>query len=810
MYVNGAEHEIGVVDEFFYDSVENPHQTGDGFSGFLYSVTIYRTARSDFNIVDDVVCPNGCVNCPADTCLINCEFEEFVNTDDNSCGECRDDCESGCIGPDNCNVCFSSNCLECVTIEGDCITCIENAEPDPDNPGSCRCIEDGVLYAYDIEQHICEPLCHITCAECTQPLSNLYCTECKGGFFLQPEMDSCLDGCPTGTDEGSTTNSCDGDLLDDSVCLDLSMTTTHTDTQPLLHRGHYFNGTSSRADLDIFMNSTFTLTFWIRMYNTGSIFFVSTEDFSSEDAARNFETTAAYSIIHLGQTFSHDSVENQDNWHMIAVVATWTRGESSGNISLLVDGVTILSEIMENPFFDSTNNKHIIGAQKINLDEYINYFEGYIWQMCVYQYELLNIPDLIDNHCAEDWTCTSCAKDAPCLVNCLPSEGYDETGCVPCLDECDFCYRGTDCNLCVDPLCTDCPGFEGCEVDGCSENAQLDEKGVCDCDESYVAVGTQCEACADACLECNAPDDNTECSGCKEGTVLLHAICLPQCPSGIEVFADTNECNEQPVQVVRFEFNDQRRTDFVSGSYTAQGGSTPDTGDIEDDDPLPVYKRGLWFDGEDAYLSIQDLRLNFNFALEFWLRPLEFSSSSLGIQTLYSVENTFELRYNGGAFEVDSKRNGLTVSQPVGDFSPLWVNLAVSGVFSDVNEIRSTDIAAYRNNEAQGSQTLDSGIIDESGSVTVGRRAEGDFYTGFMYMVSLYTYKPDFIVDYDAGCISSFECTACPPATCVSNCEWDEAIQDDGSCSACEPQCEHGCLNTDNCSLCVEETCLKC
>jgi hypothetical protein len=76
-----------------------------------------------------------------------------------------------------------------------------------------------------------------------------------------------------------------------------------------------------------------------------------------------------------------------------------------------------------------------------------------------------------------------------------------------------------------------------------------------------------------------------------------------------------------------FEFNDEIAYDwsnFVeyeqeSGELIPylQGGSRLNI--IDDDEPTPIYRRGLYFDGINDFIILQDFSLTIQHTVEFWL-----------------------------------------------------------------------------------------------------------------------------------------------------------------------------------------------
>jgi hypothetical protein len=89
---------------------------------------------------------------------------------------------------------------------------------------------------------------------------------------------------------------------------------------------------------------------------------------------------------------------------------------------------------------------------------------------------------------------------------------------------------------------------------------------------------------------------------------------LDYCPTGTSDLG--GYCARQTFTVASFNYYDRIGYDWTNGGITVQGGFFPN--DKERDDPIPIAKRGLWFDGMNAYQMIFGLTLNTAFTMEFW------------------------------------------------------------------------------------------------------------------------------------------------------------------------------------------------
>jgi len=197
---SGAFGQIGevVFDGAFVDAITNLHKLGaeldivneayslaNGFTGFVWKFCVLSLYQSYIGseIGDD--CGEGyCTVCPMTPCIIDCEVDEWL--DGTTCSSCRSDCET-CVRGENCAPCIDPECGDCLFWDN-CDGCISNAN----NIADCKC-NDG--YTYDWSSAICIE-CFTGCKDCLDG-TNMSCTECKVGHYLQYNTFTCLLDCPT-------------------------------------------------------------------------------------------------------------------------------------------------------------------------------------------------------------------------------------------------------------------------------------------------------------------------------------------------------------------------------------------------------------------------------------------------------------------------------------------------------------------------------------------------------------------------------------------------------------------------------------
>ena len=194
-YINGKIAGEKVVNGTFVDDIDAPHNIGafgeNYFHGFIYSVKFTPTLQTDFFFEVDKCSNHHCSVCPKQTCLLNCEWDEYFDEGMQSCTKCRDNCENGCVRSENCSLCADLECAMCTTFDGPCDTCLENAVV---IAGHCECAGG---YSYDAHDHMCFGDCVTGCESCTA-YDMHSCELCSQGYYLLTNTGVCKHTCPTG------------------------------------------------------------------------------------------------------------------------------------------------------------------------------------------------------------------------------------------------------------------------------------------------------------------------------------------------------------------------------------------------------------------------------------------------------------------------------------------------------------------------------------------------------------------------------------------------------------------------------------
>ena len=248
-----------------------------------------------------------------------------------------------------------------------------------------------------------------------------------------------------------------------------------------------------------------------------------------------------------------------------------------------------------------------------------SFYSGFIWEICYQPYAVVTFVD--DGPCTRS-RCDNCPEGPVCLIDCEWYQWLDGEICTDCDSDCaDGCIREENCNPCFDDTCAFCPAWEDCQE--CIDNAELNED-FCECSKGFYY-----EEWTDQCLRCdlrcaNCTDDTIwSCEECKEGFYLHRdeAICRPHCPTGYDTDGLTHSCAGDPINVFCLTFDKPDLEWLTAYDVTLRSGHNP--GAREDDDPVPIYNRGMWLDGENDCMEFNGLSLNPTFTLEAWVRISE-------------------------------------------------------------------------------------------------------------------------------------------------------------------------------------------
>lgn len=210
-------------------------------------------------------------------------------------------------------------------------------------------------------------------------------------------------------------------------------------------------------------------------------------------------------------------------------------------------------------------------------------------------------------------TCAACPSELICPSLCEFTEYGSYITCTACPFTCpEGCRNSDTCRLCKDKECLECDAFDGNCTDCITRAHITGSTCVCDADAIWVASSASCEFCDVICSDCLTYDTYFECSTCTSGYLIGNA-CLYGCPYGFTTIG----CTSVSFAVLDFDFDDDFLGTygiFVTGSQTTQYQffNSPETVD-----PIPAYKRGLYFDSGKYLSSNTNIYLSHTFSLGF-------------------------------------------------------------------------------------------------------------------------------------------------------------------------------------------------
>lgn len=263
---------------------------------------------------------------------------------------------------------------------------------------------------------------------------------------------------------------------------------------------------------------------------------------------------------------------------------------------------------------DNSDYAHFIGADEDGIGNMVDFFQGFIYSLCIYGTTKTEFPDFDNSATCGDFQCENCPAGPVCLIECNFDQRFDQGLCEDCLEECIYgCKTGDNCNVCSDTLCEDCSGSTADEVVciTCVPNAEYNEDTeTCEClpDYTYLSEYHSCSlTCHPNCIVCDGTSDE-DCSECDSGFYKQpgSSICKGTCPSGSIKNDDDNTCDLIEDYQACIVFDKDRYSRIADGdsAITAYGGSTQFNQEIEPDDPKPIYLRGNYFDGVDDFMEV--------------------------------------------------------------------------------------------------------------------------------------------------------------------------------------------------------------
>lgn len=637
------------------------------FHGFIWEFCVFAIKKTNFedDFREDHLCNDAeCDICPDDTCVTDCEYNEYPAQNADGvweCAPCLPECEDGCVRGTDCNPCLDNLCKVCNDYDN-CETCTDHASGNP-----CSC--DPGFFDQGPNCIACDPKC-LTC----DSTDNSSCTECADGSFLQFESTICLNRCPTGFNALDDSNACSGPVQT-VFCIHYDNPSTDdfvdsisglpiyggseagdeaVDNAPTsaYQRGLYFDGNDYQTIDGIMLNYEFNIQAWFRNYDSaGTIFAISIEDAATEIAAFFFELKLVDNNAMEATYKQNQAISNATSDADLVTPFTWGNYQatlthnfetSENTFTFLVSGLSHSQVVLAgDPFIDLPSYHHTIGATMTysstgthNLSP-SNFYEGLIYGLCISADPDQIFPSGVKDDCPVEFAPLAELQPTDpeyCLIDCNHNQFQENGVCEDCQAHCPYgiCVRSENCNLCQDEECDVCDGFTGGCVT-CIEDATGAPDADCECIEGteYDAENHRCRSeCEDNCLTCSGPTWQ-ECIECEPGYYKYPEtdFCWSSCPTGSVTDEENATCSEvEDLGVFCLTFND-----MIQYDWTDQINSIPVIGGlnagVEDgDEPVPIKGRGIWFDGENDCLHVTGLALAQTHTFSSWNRIIAFGT----------------------------------------------------------------------------------------------------------------------------------------------------------------------------------------
>ncbi|CAG9335153.1 unnamed protein product [Blepharisma stoltei] len=795
LYINGVSAGSTTISGRIYrDQASTNLQLGksssSGFVGFIYYFQLWNTRITGFSAII-----NGFTFCGSGlgaSCLSTCGISTYKNGA--SCSACNS-CSTGCIRANTCNICDDLLCSICAGFgSGKCNNCVSNASK---NPINCVC-DSGFRTSNDGFSCVA---CPANCQTCTGG-GYYQCTAClTGHYFLNIQ---CLPECPSGYTQNSGTKNCDLSIatysldLSNSILLGTISGITvgasnansysnydPNDPYPSYLRGYYFNS-DSYIKTNFMLAPSFSISIWIKATTSGQIIskFVSATQwliYILASGQPNISLLLSDSSTIISVTGS-SSVLN--NWFFVSFDCI-INADGTTTVSSYIDGTNQVSSTTATPLYllDSQSGIMQIGDSSLA-------FTGFLWTLKICTQSGHALDDYQTVGCSG--SCTKCPADLSCPDNCSLSQYYNGSGCTNCIASCSKGCRNADtCRLCKTKECATCTEFSGtnsCLT--CIANAVADGTGGCTCGTNafWVASSQTCEICDALCSTC-IKTTYFECSLCSGSSQLVGNVCLNGCPYGFG-----SPCSPVSTPVIDQSFNIDFQGSygiFATGTSTSsfQFFNTP-----ESIDPIPAYKRGLYFDGSMYLLSSANFLFSHSFSIGAWLYVitdgdwLEKESQQLVLHSTGDISAKME----------DPTQTVSTKSLSSGSTLTNWNYLSVT--FEYTSSV--TNLNIYLNGVSVANTLILNYVFRDlaTTNLMIGKSSS----SGFVGVINAFQLWNSPINDF-----SSYISAICGSGyACLWSCDLSH-YYDGTTYTACN-SCSKGCVRSSICNICDDLLCSIC
>ncbi|CAG9335952.1 unnamed protein product [Blepharisma stoltei] len=760
-----------------------------GFTGFLWNFKIYNDDTYALQEYISSGCP-GCSICPSELiCPDNCPFGQFYSS---SCVSCTGTCPYGCRSASTCRLCKDKECVTCTTFDGSCTSCIPNAHI---SGTTCVCNANTFWEQSSDGCQICDNLCNVC-----QTNKYFMCTSCVATYSIIWNV--CLKGCPYGY--ASPCIAIFTPVINESFNTDFQgvygifttgisatsfqffNTPEAVDPIPAKKRGLYFNGSQYLiSNVNIYLSHSFSMGFWTYVISSGDILTNSRIAVDSSGSIKiplesPSEITSMQTI--LGSSFT--------TWKYLSFTCSFTSSTAAiTTVTIYLNNVSGTSSTFNALIYrDLANQKITLGGSSTS------YFTGFM-----YKYQLWNVA-IVDFTTQLNEICGS-GLLATCLWACPLNKYKFSTTCQNCESTCTLgCTRSGSCNICDDPLCSICTGFDPNKCTNCVLNAS---GSPCKCNIGwYVSSdGFSCVPCFTGCASCTGLL-YYQCSSCSSGYYLLKALCLTYCPSGYTADTSTNSCILTTSNPLDISLQNLIQLDTVNGVSVGLSNSNKYPS-WETTDPIPSIYRGYYFSGAN-YMSLTSFIMSPYFSLLVWVKPLAdgYLFMKFDGTTIFSYFN-----FSSGNHKMNILLSDLTTiyASTSSILYSGWHYIAFTG------DLPSGKTALYLSIDGvyiSASLSSSFAYMKDNGSLYIGKDStlSGGF-TGFLWSFKIYNDNTYALQEWiTSGCPG---CAACPSELkCPDNCPFGQFYS--SSCVSCVGSCPYGCRSALTCRLCKDKECLAC
>ncbi|CAG9312421.1 unnamed protein product [Blepharisma stoltei] len=766
-----------------------------GFTGFLWSLKIYNDNTYAAQEWKTSGC-SGCTTCPSELiCPDSCPFGQFYST---SCISCTGSCPYGCRSTFTYRLCKDKECLACTTFDGPCTSCITNASI---SGTTCVCNNNAFWEQSSDGCQICDNLC-------SQCQTNKYfvCSSCVATYTLVSNV--CLRDCPYGFTSPCVTVT--SSVLDVSFNGDFqgtySIFTTGTssssyqffnspetvDPIPAKQRGLYFNGSQYLlSNTNIYLSHSFAMGLWIYVTAVGDILSNSRITIDSTGSIKiplESPLEATSSLTLSSPSFAM--------WIFLSFTSSFNSPTIATTLTIYNNNNQAASSTYNTLIYrDQTNEKIKIGGSSTS------YFTGFI-----YNYKLWNVA-VFDFSTQLNEICGS-GLLASCLWECDIIDYSVSSACMNCDAGCSLgCTRTGSCNICDDPLCSVCTGFDTNKCSSCVSHAH---NTPCSCDSDYYLFpdGFSCLPCFTGCSTCSS-SHYYQCSACDSSFYLLNVLCDAQCPSGYSQNSVTNKCDLTNNLVIDLELNDYIVLDILSG-FTV-GSSNANSYPIFDaNDPIPAINRGYYFT-DQSYMS-GFIVFSPYFSVMLWVKVLD---QGVLIEKYNGSVIYFSIKIDSSGYQSlnlllkdGSSLNSICSQNIFMD----WHYLSFSGTING-DGTYSSNLYVDTNLLITSTSTSETYLRDNaSGIFLIGSdQTSKTGFKGFLWNLKIYNDESHANSAWVSTACTINPCTSCTSGDfCPSSCSLDN-YPSSSACASCRSSsCSYGCRSDLTCRLCREKECYSC